>query len=361
MSTIQVKLGERSYPIIIKNGVINECGPYLKEMGFSGRAAVITNPLVEKLYGKAVVGSLNGAGFDTAVIIVPDGEEFKTLKEVSAIYDRLISHRMERRSPVAALGGGVIGDMAGFAAATYQRGVPLVQLPTTLLAQVDSSVGGKTAVNHPAGKNLIGAFYQPKAVFIDPDTLKTLDRRELQAGLAEVVKYGIIWDRDFFEFLENNAGNLLKIGSELTHAIETSCRAKAEVVAKDETENDMRAILNFGHTFGHAIEKAAGYGAFRHGEAVAIGMSLAARLSVRLGFCEKRLDERVSALLTSIGLPVSLPDLPADALIAAMKHDKKVTGGAMRFVLAKGLGKVFLQDVKDTEIRAFLGGMGANL
>ena len=357
MRTIQVELGERSYPVIIKNSIINECGSHLKEMGFSGRAAVVTNPLVERLYGKAVAGSLNAAGFDTAVITVPDGEEFKTLQEVSAIYDRLINHRMERLSPVVALGGGVIGDMAGFAAATYQRGVPLVQVPTTLLSQVDSSVGGKTAVNHPAGKNLIGAFYQPKAVFIDPDTLKTLDKRELRAGIAEVVKYGIIWDTEFFEFLENNAGNLLKIGSELTRAIETSCRVKAEVVAKDETEKGLRAILNFGHTFGHAVEKAAGYGAFRHGEAVAIGMALAARLSVRLGFCEKGLDKRVCALLESIGLPVSLPDLPADALIDALKHDKKVAGGAMRFVLIKGLGKVFLQDVKEAEIRAFLGGM----
>lgn len=357
MRTIQVDLGERSYPIIIKNGIINEVGFNLKEMGLSGRAAVVTNPLVERLYGKVVVGSLNAAGFDTIVITLPDGEEFKTLGQVSAIYDRLINHRMERFSPVVALGGGVIGDMAGFAAATYQRGVPLVQVPTTLLSQVDSSVGGKTAVNHPAGKNLIGAFYQPKAVFIDPDTLKTLDERELRAGLAEVVKYGVIWDTEFFEFLEANAEALFKCGIELTHAIETSCKVKAEVVAKDETEKGLRAILNFGHTFGHAVEKVAGYGAFRHGEAVAIGMALAARLSVKLGLCEKGLDERVCALLESIGLPVSLPDFPTDALIAAMKHDKKVAGGAMRFVLVKGLGKVFLQDVKEAEIRAFLGGI----
>lgn len=357
MRTIQVDLGERSYPIIIKNGIISEVGSNLKEMGFSGRAAVVTNPLVERLYAKAVVGSLDAAGFDTAVITVPDGEEFKTLKEVSVIYDRLVNHRMERLSPVVALGGGVIGDMAGFAAATYQRGVPLVQVPTTLLSQVDSSVGGKTAVNHPAGKNLIGAFYQPKAVFIDPDTLKTLDERELRGGLAEVVKYGVIWDTEFFEFLEANAKALFKCGFELIRAIEASCKAKAAVVAKDETEKGLRAILNFGHTFGHAVEKAAGYGAFRHGEAVAIGMALAARLSVKLGLCEKGLDKRICALLESLGLPVSLPDLPADALITAMKHDKKVAGGAMRFVLVKGLGKVFLQDVKEEEIRAFLDGI----
>lgn len=357
MSTIQVELGERSYPIIIKNGIINNVGSNLKKMGFSGRAAVVTNPLVEKLYAKAVVGSLKAADFDVAVITVPDGEEFKTLEQVSAIYDGLINHRMERLSLVAALGGGVIGDMAGFAAATYQRGVPLVQIPTTLLSQVDSSVGGKTAVNHPAGKNLIGAFYQPKAVFIDPDTLKTLDKRELRAGLAEVVKYGVIWDKKFFEFLEADAKALFEFGVELTHAIETSCRVKAEVVAKDETEKDLRAILNFGHTFGHAVEKAAGYGAFQHGEAVAIGMALATRLSVKLGLCEKGLDERVCAMLESIGLPVSLPDVPAQALIDAMKHDKKVAHGAMRFVLVKGLGKVFLRDVKEAEIRAFLGGM----
>lgn len=357
MRTIQVELGGRSYPVIIKNGIINDIGPGLMDMGFSGRAAVVTNPVVEGFYGKAVAGSLKAAGFDVTVITLPDGEEHKTLENVSAIYDRLINYRMERLSPVVALGGGVIGDMAGFAAATYLRGVPLVQVPTTLLSQVDSSVGGKTAVNHPAGKNLIGAFYQPKAVFIDPDTLRTLSERELRAGLAEVVKYGIIWDKDFFEFLEKNAGNLLKIGAEMTFAIETSCLVKAGVVAKDETENDLRAILNFGHTFGHAVEKVAGYGAFRHGEAVAIGMALAARLSARLGLCVKGLDERVSALLVSIGLPVSLPDLPPDALIAAMKHDKKVVGGAMRFVLVKGLGKVFLQDVNEAEIRAFLGGI----
>ena len=357
MRTIKVKLGERSYQIIIKNGLINEIGPRMKEMGLSGRAAVVTNPVVDKFYGRAVVSGLMAAGFDTVVITVPDGEEFKTLNEVSAIYDRLIGHGMERLSPVVALGGGVIGDMAGFAAATYLRGVPLIQVPTTLLSQVDSSVGGKTAVNLPAGKNLIGAFYQPKAVFIDPDTLKTLEERDIRAGLAEAVKYGVIRDKEFFEFLEANSGALFKFGIELTRTIETSCKVKAGVVAEDETEKGLRGILNFGHTFGHAIEKAAGYGALRHGEAVAIGMALAARLSVRLGHCEKGLDERVCALLTSLGLPVSLPETAADALIAAMRHDKKVAGGAMRFVLVKELGKVLIQAVKEEDIRAFLKGI----
>ncbi|MEK7773341.1 MAG: 3-dehydroquinate synthase, partial [Deltaproteobacteria bacterium] len=279
MHTIRVELGQRSYPIHIERGLLSSIGTRLNDLGFKGRAAVVTNPRVGGLYAKAVCGALEAAGVVPAVITVPDGEEYKTLKEASKVYDGLIERMMERSSPVIALGGGVIGDLAGFVAATYLRGVPFIQIPTTLLAQVDSSVGGKTAVNHPKGKNLIGAFYQPRAVFIDPDALKTLDAREMRAGLAEVIKYGVIWDEGFFSFLEKNAEKLLTPGDELITAIEMSCRIKAEVVGLDETESGLRSILNFGHTFAHAIEALSGYGTFKHGEAVAIGMHMAARFS----------------------------------------------------------------------------------
>lgn len=353
MRTVRVELGERSYDISIERGLLREVGPMTAALGLKGRAAVVTNPTVAALYGEAVARSLEGAGFSPSFITVPDGEEYKSLEEAGKVFDSLISGRFERTSPVVALGGGVIGDLAGFVAATYLRGVPFIQVPTTLLSQVDSSVGGKTAVNHPKGKNLIGAFYQPRAVFIDPDVLKTLEAREVRAGLAEVIKYGVIWDERFFGFLEKNADALLKPGEEIIEAIVRSCAIKAEVVGKDEREEGLRAILNFGHTFGHAIEAFSGYGTFRHGEAVAIGMVMAAALSERLGGCHE-CAPRITALLRRLGMPVSPPDIPAGPFIEAMRLDKKVSSGRIRFVLASGMGRVFLREVGEAELRDFL-------
>ncbi|MEK6532031.1 MAG: 3-dehydroquinate synthase, partial [Deltaproteobacteria bacterium] len=268
------------------------------------------------------------------------------------------SNRMERNSPIVALGGGVVGDIAGFAAATYLRGVPYVQVPTTLLSQVDSSVGGKTGVNHKMGKNLIGAFYQPRAVLVDPDALNTLDKREFNAGMAEVVKYGVIWDKEFFAFIEREAGNIVGLKDELIGAIETSCGIKAEVVGRDEKEEGLRSILNFGHTFGHAIEAIAGYGHYRHGEAIAIGMVLAAGLSAHLGLSGLEVRDRIKALLTRIGLPVEARGIDAGSFIRAMRLDKKVERDRIRFVLATEIGKVFLREVSEDELMGFFSARG---
>jgi len=356
MRTINVELGSRTYPIEISNGLLETIGERVASLGFSGKVALVTNPTVYDFYGDRVVKSLSAAGLEAVVIKVPDGEEYKNLQEVSAVYDAMVDNRMERNSPVIALGGGVIGDMAGFVAATYLRGVPFIQVPTTLLAQVDSSVGGKTGVNHPRGKNLIGAFYQPRAVFIDPWTLHTLEPRDLRTGLAEVVKYGVIWDADFFAFLEANAESLLQPGSdELTRAIERSCEIKAEVVSNDETEQGRRAILNFGHTFGHAIEALSGYGTWTHGEAVAMGMVLAAEFSSLLGLCKARDEDRIKGLLRALSLPVERPDIDSDAYIGSMRLDKKVVGGHLRFVLVTEIGSVVIKEVDEGEVGAFLG------
>lgn len=351
--TVDVELDERSYTIRIEPGLLDGVGAGLKELGFVGRAAIVTNTRVEGLYAERVKKGLSDVGIIPVVIAIEDGEQYKTLETASKIYDGLIEHRMERTSPVVALGGGVVGDIAGFVAATYLRGVPYVQVPTTLLAQVDSSVGGKTAVNHPLGKNLIGAFYQPRAVFIDPQTLSTLDKREFRAGLAEVVKYGIIRDSKFFAYLEANAAALNSRGEELIHAIERSCEIKAEVVGADEKEAGIRSILNFGHTFGHAIETQSGYGTFLHGEAVSLGMVMAAEFSARLGLSEPGVEKRIESLLSALELPVNPPALSGNLLIDSMKLDKKVSGARMRFVLTSGIGKVFLREVAEEELKLF--------
>lgn len=357
MRTINVELHEkenRSYPIYIGRGIIDEVGPGLERLGLGGRCALVTNPLVRSILGQRVIKSLEGAGFDVLTVEVRDGEEYKSLTEASAIYDRLIDEKLERSTPIVALGGGVIGDITGFVAATYLRGVPYVQVPTTLLAQVDSSVGGKTAVNHPRGKNLIGAFYQPRAVFMDPDVLRTLDKAELLAGLAEVVKYGVIWDEGFFRSLEENTRGLLAIGDPLVSAIERSCEIKAEVVSKDETEKGLRSILNFGHTFAHAIEAVTGYGSFKHGEAVSMGMVMAASFSSELGLCQAQVVSRIENILKGLGLPVAFPDLPPGDVLGAMLLDKKVLSGRMRFVLTKAIGDVVVKDVEREKVEAFL-------
>lgn len=345
MGSITVNLGQRSYPIYFSRGGLEDIGNLMSNAGFKDKVCIITNPLVNGLYGGRVVSSLKNAGFMTAVIEIPDGEEYKNLDTVSNIYNNLILNRMERSSPIIALGGGVVGDIAGFAAATYLRGVPFIQIPTTLLSQVDSSVGGKTGVNHPRGKNLIGAFYQPRLVLIDSNVLKTLPQREIKAGLAEVIKYGIIKDASLFSFLEKNHQDILKLGSSIDYAIERSCEIKADVVEKDERESGLRVILNFGHTFGHAIETLTDYKEFKHGEAVAIGMNMAARFSYKMGICSHDTYQRIKNIIEMFGLPAAPPQIEPDRFIKAMETDKKAAGANLRFVLVKNIGEVMLHEM----------------
>jgi 3-dehydroquinate synthase len=297
-----------------------------------------------------VIAALRDGGRQVTVVRIPDGEEYKTLATLEQIYDLLIDWGFDRYCGLLALGGGVIGDLTGFAAATYLRGIPFVQVPTTLLAQVDSSVGGKTGVNHPQGKNLIGAFYQPRHVHIDVGVLATLPDREYAAGLAEIVKYGVIRDAAFFAWLENERAALLARSPQaLEQAVMISCQIKADVVESDENEQGLRAILNYGHTFGHAVETLAGYGVIRHGEAVAIGMVMAARTSVRLGFGSDGDVARIAGLLRSFGLPVEPPAFSSDDYLAVMRHDKKVRDGSIRLVLNHGIGAADLHQVEAPE------------
>jgi 3-dehydroquinate synthase len=344
MQTLQVALGDRSYPIHIGAGLLGRAeliAGHLRQK----RAAIITNVTVAPLHLAPLKSALESAGVQAVVITLPDGEEHKSWETLNRIFDALIEHRCERGAALIALGGGVIGDLAGFAAATYRRGVPYVQVPTTLLAQVDSSVGGKTAINHPAAKNMIGAFYQPVVVISDTDTLSTLPAREFAAGLAEVVKYGLIRDRRFFDWLEANMARIVARQPEaLAYAIERSCVNKAEVVALDEREEGPRAMLNFGHTFGHAIEAGTGYGSWLHGEAVGAGMVLALRLSQRMGLMSVEDVRRATVLIEAAGVPVRAPDFGLDRYLELMGHDKKVESGRLRFVLLKGIGEAFLSD-----------------
>ncbi|MDP3259447.1 MAG: 3-dehydroquinate synthase, partial [Thermodesulfovibrionales bacterium] len=280
MDKIRVKLGERSYDICIGSNILGKIGPKLKSFNSSPKTAIISNPTVYRLYGKKVLNSIKSSGFDVIPVIIPDGEKYKDISIVQKIYGELLRHRLDRKSTLIALGGGVIGDITGFVASTYMRGIDYIQIPTTLLAQVDSSVGGKTGVNHKLGKNMIGTFYQPKLIWIDIDILKTLPQKEFFAGLAEVIKYGVIWDAKLFAFLENNRDKIVRLDRKaLIHIIKCSCQIKAEVVSKDEREAGLRAILNYGHTIGHAIETATGYKKYLHGEALAIGMHTEARLA----------------------------------------------------------------------------------
>lgn len=338
---IVVGLGDRSYPIVLGHGVLAETGVWLKEVAPPGRCALVTNPTVGALYADTVIRSAAAAGFEPVRIDVPDGEEHKNLASLARIYDGLVDAALERNSPLLALGGGVVGDLAGFAAATYLRGIPYLQLPTTLLAQVDSSVGGKTGIDHPRGKNLIGAFYQPRAVLIDLATLRTLPRRQLLAGFAEVVKYGAILDAELFAFLEQELAQVLALDTAvLQHVVRRCCELKAQVVERDERESGERAVLNFGHTIGHALESVTGYTRFLHGEAVAIGMVAEARVSAALGLCRPEVVERLRALLERAGLPVELPaDIDREKLAGAIELDKKVRGGKVKFVALEALGR----------------------
>ena len=353
MRTLTVALDARSYPIHIGAGLVARADLLLAHLK-APLAAIVSNETVAPLYLTGLASALRDQGVRVTEILLPDGEEHKNWQTLNRIFDALLENRCERATTIIALGGGVVGDLAGFAAATYQRGVPFIQLPTTLLSQVDSSVGGKTGINHPLGKNMIGAFYQPRLVLADTDTLKTLPERELSAGLAEVIKYGLIRDLAFFEWLEANMEKLRARDPEaLTHAIECSCRNKAEVVAEDETETGVRALLNLGHTFGHAIEAGLGYGKWLHGEAVAAGMVMAAELSRRIGWLSQADVARTAALLRRAGLPVRGPVLGADRYMALMALDKKVASGKLRLILIEALGKgVIRDDAPETEVRA---------
>lgn len=353
MTTLNVGLGSRAYPIHIGPGLLDD----LPAMELGKRVAVVTNDVVAPLYLERLRSALVKVGADVTAIILPDGETHKNWESLNAIYDRLLAERCDRSTPVVALGGGVIGDLAGFAAATYQRGVPFIQVPTTLLAQVDSSVGGKTGINHPRGKNMIGAFWQPRMVIADTDTLNTLPDRELSAGLAEVIKYGLIRDLPFLEWLEEHMDRLLaREPAALAFAIERSCANKADVVEGDELETAReggRALLNLGHTFGHAIETGVGYGEWLHGEAVAAGTLMAAELSRRLGWLSDADVERIRILHVRARLPVRGPALGVDRYLDLMGHDKKVIAGRLRLVLLKQIGSaVTWAETPQSEIRA---------
>ena len=353
MQRIDVELGTRRYPIFIGAGAMESKDDLARAIP-ARDVLIVTNTTVGPLYAAKLTQTL--APRRCLEVSLPDGEVHKTLANVTRMLDVLIANRFARDCCVVALGGGVVGDMAGFAAACYQRGVPFVQVPTTLLAQVDSSVGGKTGVNHPGGKNLIGAFHQPSAVFADTNTLNTLPDRELRAGMAEVIKYGLIVDPVFFDWLETNAERLLaRDAAALGHAIKRSCEIKAEIVARDEREQGDRALLNLGHTFGHAIESATGYSSWLHGEAVGAGMLLAADMSERLGWVGAKDVERVERILRKFGLPVDVSALTAATLADKMKIDKKVAAGRIRLVLLKAIGKsVVIGDYDDAALHATL-------
>ena len=347
MQPLSVTLGDRSYPIHIGAGLLDDAKIYARHVA-SRNVAVVTNNVVAPLYLERVQRALAQAGARAVPVLVEDGERAKAWETLDRVIDALLAAHCGRDSVIVALGGGVIGDLAGFAAAVYQRGVAFIQVPTTLLAQVDSSVGGKTAINHARGKNMVGAFHQPLAVIADVATLDSLPDRELRAGLAEVIKHGCILDLQFVAWLEANMDKLLARDRDaLGHAVRRSCELKAQVVATDERESGLRAILNFGHTFGHAIEAGVGYGEWLHGEAVATGMVMAAELSVRSGTLRREDADRVAALIARAGLPVRGPALPIERYLELMRVDKKASGGRVRYVLLEGLGRAALRSDLD--------------
>jgi 3-dehydroquinate synthase len=354
MQTLTVGLETRSYPIHVGAGLLDRPElllPYLTR----NRAVIVSNTTVAPLYLERIQGLLLKNGVDAVPVVLPDGEQYKTAETLNLIYTSLLNNRCERSTPLIALGGGVIGDMTGYAAATYLRGVPFIQIPTTLLAQVDSSVGGKTGINHPLGKNMIGAFYQPKVVIADTETLDTLPDEELHAGLAEIIKYGLIRDLPFFEWLEQNMEKLLaRDSSALQYAIVRSCGNKAEVVMADERESGERALLNLGHTFGHAIENGMGYGAWLHGAAVAVGTLLAADLSRRMNWIGAEDEARIRDLFRRAQLPLTPPSLGVDRYLELMGLDKKVEGGKIRFVLLKSIGHAVISEAPPELLRRTL-------
>ena len=360
MTTVRVELDQRAYDIHIGSGLLGRPDTFAGVANPRARALIVTNTTVAPLYASRVQQALAPHFSQVLVCVLPDGEQYKDWATLNRVFDTLLQHQCDRRTVLCAVGGGVIGDMTGFAAACYMRGVPFVQIPTTLLAQVDSSVGGKTAINHPLGKNMIGAFYQPRLVVADTETLHTLPAREVAAGLAEIIKHGAIADVAFFEWLERKMDALRALDPDaVAHAVQRSCQIKAAVVAKDETEGGLRAILNFGHTFGHAIEAGMGYGQWLHGEAVGAGMVIAADVSVRLGLLQPQAAARLRDLVHRAGLPVQAPGLAVGRYLELMQVDKKNEAGAVRFVLLDGLGRCVLRGAPEEVVRAALTAHGA--
>ncbi|WP_153099246.1 3-dehydroquinate synthase [Paraburkholderia hayleyella] len=354
MITVNVELGERAYPIHIGVDLIHQTALFAPHIAGAG-ITIVTNTTVDPLYGTALRQALAPLGKRVETVVLPDGEAYKNWETLNQIFDALLSARADRKTTLIALGGGVTGDMTGFAAACYMRGVPFIQVPTTLLSQVDSSVGGKTGINHPLGKNMIGAFYQPQAVIADVGVLRTLPERELSAGIAEVIKTGAIADARFFAWIEANMAALNRCEPlALAEAVKRSCEIKASVVAADERESGLRAILNFGHTFGHAIEAGLGYGAWLHGEAVGCGMVLAADLSVRLGYLDEAVRRRLVEVIVAARLPVHAPALGEARYIELMRVDKKAEAGEIKFILLKRLGETLVTTAPDNAVRATL-------
>ncbi len=357
MKTIKVELGTRSYDILIETGIISNISNHLKDFPFSEKAVLISNPTVFPLYGEKVKAQIESAGYRVKVILIPDGEEYKEFLWVYHILGEMLRFGLDRKSCVYALGGGVIGDIAGFAASIYMRGISCIQIPTTLLSQVDSSVGGKTGVNHPVGKNMIGTFHQPSLVIIDPYTLKTLPEREFRAGMSEVVKYGVIWDGEFFDYLQKESNGIRALdGDILEEVISRCCSIKAEVVSEDERESGLRAILNYGHTIGHAIETVTNYTEYLHGEAVSIGMVAEAWLSALTGRMNEDNVFKIRNLLQTFDLPVSLREtLRPEEIIPHLSIDKKAVGGVVRYVLPESIGKVnIISDVTNDMVKEAL-------
>ena len=358
---VEVELGERSCSIVIGSGVADEIRAFVRQAGYSPHGMIVTDTNIAPLCAGQIAALLADAGVQAEIATIPAGESSKSLMQANELFTRAIELGLDRRSPIIALGGGVVGDLAGFVAATYMRGVPFIQVPTSLLAQVDSSVGGKVAVNHPLGKNLIGAFYQPDAVFMELDFLKTLPAREIATGLGEIIKYGIIYDPDFFAWLEANRADVLALEPAATaYMIARSCEIKADVVRQDEREGGLRRILNFGHTIAHAIEKETGYVRYRHGEAVAIGMVGAADISVQMGLLADGERVRMNALISAMGLPLSVDGVTADAMYADLFHDKKTVGGRIHWVLAEKIGTVSVHsDVPEEIVHKTLVGLSS--
>jgi len=350
MKKVKVNLASNSYEIYVGSGLLRQMGRWLVENGFTGKLVIITNPILKGLYGDALMENLSGEGFKVVVLQVPDGEEAKSLETSGRLYKELTGAYAERKTPILALGGGVIGDLAGFVAATYLRGLPLIQVPTTLLAQVDSSIGGKVAVDHDQLKNMIGAFYQPRLVVTDVYTLKTLPAREFTSGLAEVIKYAVIWEKELFTYLEENLDKVKMLDSSILEEIVFRTSAiKAGIVEKDERDMGLRNVLNYGHTVGHAIESVSDF-EIKHGEAVAIGMLAAARISNRMGIFDKEQLARLKGVIKDVGLPTEIQNLEVEKIIQAMKHDKKVLEGKVRFVLPESIGKVLITDEVDLSL-----------
>jgi 3-dehydroquinate synthase len=350
MQIIHVKFIQQEYDIQIASGLLEQLSKTIIDMGFKNKVVIITNPFLKKLYADRLGLTLNNDGFEPSILEVPDGERFKSLEWAGKLYNRLADLKVERLTPIMAMGGGVIGDLAGFVAATYMRGVPLIQIPTTLLAQVDSSIGGKVAVNHGRLKNNVGTFYQPKLVSGDISVLKTLPEDQIENGLAEIIKYGIVKDRELFKIIDNNLEELKSLEEKITERVISRCAAiKAEIVEKDEKDLGLRNILNLGHTTGHAIETVSGF-KVGHGYGVSMGMVAAGAISHKMGVLEAVEFDQIKSLLNRAGLPVKIAGLDSEKIIEAMKHDKKNTGGKIKFILPRAIGEVFVSDNVSTDL-----------